>query len=176
LPALCLPATRQLAERVSVWINSRYFNAPQRMRKSSGRTSKDWVVPIRNGLAAQTLPEPVVRFVQGNIESVSEVEVLLLLRAQLHAWSPTAVATELRLTPRFAELTLHELYRRRLLTYWVLPHTYIYDPKTEEQRSLVDDLASHYETMRHAIIDVIFSGTGGAGHTPARAHRPPRGK
>jgi len=117
------------------------------------------------------LPRSLSLFICENIHSVSQLEVLLLLRERGGEWSPRSVAEELRLTNDSAALRLHELHVRVLLRKAPAMHTYSYSPETVQQRSSVDELATCYAAMRHTVITAIFSVPGDSAWALARAFR-----
>jgi hypothetical protein len=98
---------------------------------------------------------------------VSQLEILFLLRERGGHWSPSAVAEELRTTSQSAELRLRDLELRGMAKYDARADAYVYAPRTERLRALVDDVASCYVTMRYTIIDLIFSEPGDSARTPA---------
>lgn len=109
-------------------------------------------------IVPQTVPRPVLRFVRRHIQSVTQLEVLLLLLAKREAWSPTAVAIELRLTPRSAEIKLSDLRAQGFSVYSAENDTYMYAPRTAAQHSIINALAACYPSMQHRLIAVIFGG------------------
>lgn len=98
---------------------------------------------------------------------MSQLEILFLLRERGGHWSPSAVAEELRTTSQSAELRLRDLELRGMAKYEARADAYVYAPRTERLRALVDDVASCYVTMRYTIIDLIFSEPGDSARTPA---------
>jgi predicted ArsR family transcriptional regulator len=103
------------------------------------------------------LPQSLARFIRNEIHSVSQLEVLLLLRERGGQWSAVAVAEELRITPQSAELRLHDLSRRGLLKHHGEPESFAYVPRAPQLCAQVDDLAATYAERRYAVIDLIFS-------------------
>jgi len=108
-------------------------------------------------LAPLNVPKAVLRFVREHIHSVSQLEVLLLLVTRPQPWSPAAVAAELRLTPRSAEIRLRDLQRRGLSRYVAVNDSYTYVPTSEAQHAVITDLVACYASMQHTIITEIFS-------------------
>ncbi len=122
-------------------------------------------------MAPPSLPEHVVRFIQRHIHSVLQLEVLLLLRGRVEPWTPAAVAAELRITEQSAELRLQDLLLRGLLSTDSSERSYVYAPRTEELRALVDAISECYGTMRYTTINAIFSVPGDSARTLAEAFR-----
>jgi hypothetical protein len=128
---------------------------PSRVRSALERVSS-LIRPHRHPLAV-SLPPHVVCFIQQDIHSVSQLEILLLLRDRGGQWSASAVAEELRITSQSAQLHLRDLHTRGLTGEGALAEAYVYAPKSERVRALVDDVASCYVTMRYTVINLIFS-------------------
>jgi hypothetical protein len=101
------------------------------------------------------VPAPVRRFIAGHIESVAQLEVLLLLRAVTDRnWTADEVARALVIPPESATHWLNDLAARDLLLDD--GDRYRYHPSTDETET-VDDLAESYAKYRVAVIGLIFS-------------------
>lgn len=86
------------------------------------------------------LPVTLSRFIEGHFDTVSAVEVLLLLhRDRLHRWSSRAVAWELRLDPDQTDGILAELGRRSLVRR--RGTDFEYSPTTADAARAVEMLA-----------------------------------
>lgn len=118
-----------------------------------------------------SLPEHVARFIRREIHSVLQLEILLLLRERSGSWTPTAIASELRITDQSASLHLRDLELRGLLVSAAPGPSYEYAPKTPELRGLVDELADCYANMRYTVINLMFSEPGDSARTLAEAFR-----
>lgn len=102
------------------------------------------------------IPAHVRAFIEGHIDSVEQLEVLLLVRARSDKeWSASEVADELRIDPGSAEQRLEDLAAVGLLAG--SSPTFRYAPANAELAARVDELAGMYQTHRVAIIAVIFS-------------------
>jgi hypothetical protein len=132
--------------------------------------ASEWQYLYR-ALPPAQLPPHIVRFVQQDIHSVLQLEVLLLLRERRGEWTALAVAEELRITVQHADLRLQDLHLRGLLSSGPSPHTYTYSPTPELRRRLVDELAACYATTRYTIINLIFSEPGDSARSLADAFR-----
>jgi len=103
------------------------------------------------------LPEDVHRFLYQNIESVEQLEVLLLLwRTPERGWTSDEVATAVYSHPssvvrRLALLLGHGLLRERE------PGCYQYGPHTAELHDTVTRLDHMYRERRVAVITLIAS-------------------
>lgn len=108
-------------------------------------------------LASDVLPVAVRRFVENYFDTVTAVEVLLLLRRESpRALSCDAVAGRLRIDPDqtagiLTGLDRNGLVRRR-------GPSFEYDPRTEEAAGAVETLAHVYPRYRYRIIGIIFRG------------------
>ena len=104
------------------------------------------------------LPEEVARFVLQCIDSVEQLEVLLLLRESPDtAWSPEAVARQLYSNPSSIARRLATLQAHQLLTTTDPPSSYRYQPKTPELSATITRLAEMYRERRVAVITLIAS-------------------
>jgi hypothetical protein len=107
-------------------------------------------------LGSDVVPATVRRFVEGHFDTVTAVEVLLLLRRESpRAFSSDAVARQLRIDPDqtegiLSELDQHGLVRRQGASFE-------YGPRSEEAAGAVETLASVYSKYRHRIIGIIFT-------------------
>jgi hypothetical protein len=117
------------------------------------------------------LPETVARFIERDIHSVLQLEVLLLLREHVGDWTPAQVASELRVTEQSAELHLVDLSLRGLASGSGVTPSFRYAPRTAELGSVVAELASCYANMRYTVINLIFSVPGDSARTLAEAFR-----
>jgi hypothetical protein len=102
------------------------------------------------------VPAPVRRFIAGHIESVAQLEVLLLLRAVTdRSWTAGEVARALVIRPESAAHWLSDLAARGL--FLENGDRYRYHPSTDETDRTIDDLAESYAKYRVAVIGLIFS-------------------
>ena len=106
-------------------------------------------------MGSDLLPVSVRRFVEGHFDTVTAVEVLLLIRRERpRAWSSDAVARRLRIDRDQAEDILAGLDRNGLVRRNGL--AFQYGPRSEEAAGMVDALADVYSRYRYRIIDIIF--------------------
>lgn len=109
-------------------------------------------------LASDVVPAAVRRFVEGHFDTVTAVEVLLLLRRESpRALSSNAVARQFRTDPAQTEGILTGLERNGLVRRRGL--RFEYDPLTEEAADAVETLADVYARYRYRIIGIIFEGS-----------------
>ncbi len=109
-------------------------------------------------LASDVVPAAVRRFVEGHFDTVTAVEVLLLLRRESpRTLSSNAVARQFRIDPAQTEGILTGLERSGLVRRRGL--RFEYDPRTEEAADVVETLADVYSRYRYRIIGIIFEGS-----------------
>jgi hypothetical protein len=105
-----------------------------------------------------SIPEDVHRFILSSIESVEQLEVLLLMQAAPGVeWTPEAIALQLYSTPSSIGGRLAALVRQDLVQVTGTPPTYRYHPKIPSLASTVERLADCYRTRRVAVVTLIAS-------------------
>ena len=107
------------------------------------------------------LPEEVRRLISEHINSVEQLEILLLLRLRADvSWTASQVSEELRSSELSTAARLADLARRGFVTQGTETgggQSYRYDPTTEELRYAVDLLAKAYAELRFTVMELIFS-------------------
>lgn len=102
------------------------------------------------------VPAPVRRFIAGHIESVGQLEVLLLLRAAADKeWTTDEVARAVVTQRASAGGWLEQLRADGLVT--LASERYRYSPPTGDVERAIDELAESYAKYRVAVIGLIFS-------------------
>jgi hypothetical protein len=106
---------------------------------------------------AQTgVPTEVQRFIAAEIESVGQLEVLLLLRgAADKSWTPEEVARALVMQPASVASWLARMANKGLIT--AAAGCYRYAPPSVDIERTIDRLAESYAKYRVAVISLIFS-------------------
>ena len=103
------------------------------------------------------LPADVHQFLYQNIDSLEQLEVLvLLLRRPDRGWSPDEVARELYSHPASVARRLALLLGQGLLRE-IEPGCYQYAPRTAELHATVLRVADSYHERRVAVITLIAS-------------------
>ena len=103
------------------------------------------------------LPEDVHRFLYHNIDSVEQLEVLLLLRrVPQRGWTAEEVARELYSHPSSILHRMTSLAGRGLLRE-LEPACYQYAPRSTELHATVTRVAETYRERRVAVITLIAS-------------------
>ena len=101
-------------------------------------------------------PTDVRQFIGQNIESLAQLESLLLLRRDAQqTWSSAALAKILYITPEMAAILLLDLARRGFATS--VGDGYRYQVKSEDVDRAIGQLARLYEDRRVAVISAIYS-------------------
>lgn len=110
-------------------------------------------------MADDALSNQVKEFIAQYIDSVAQLEILLLLQTnRQQEWSADALARELRIEPTGAANELSQLAARRLLTSIPGdPLKYRYDPHNESLDAAVVGVAQAYLVRRVTVISLIFS-------------------
>lgn len=113
---------------------------------------------VRCSPAVADLPGNVQAFLRQYIDSVEQLEVLLLLRASGQEWTAEGVTRELATSLDSATARLDSLARSRLLATSDSggQRLYRYDPAAQLVAA-VDELAEVYPKRRVAVITFIFS-------------------
>jgi hypothetical protein len=99
-------------------------------------------------MANEPIPDDLREFILGHIDSIAQLEALLLLRRNPSTtWTPRSVAQRLYVSEGEATDLLRRLHDEGLLA--VNENSYRFDPQSAEQRQLVDRMADAYS--RHLI-------------------------
>lgn len=110
-------------------------------------------------MSTSAIPKHVERFIAEFIDSVEQLEVLLLLqRTAPTEWNADAIARELRIAPESAGARLQVLRVLGLLdASGGDPPSFRYAPANGELDRCVRGLAEAYATRRVSVITLIFS-------------------
>ena len=105
------------------------------------------------------LSENVKKFIIDHINSVEQLEVLLLLHSHKQKeWSAREASQELRINQDSAKVRLADLHSRGLLAVRESSDPlYRYQPQKPNFAQTVDDLAKAYPEYRVTVINLIFS-------------------
>jgi len=107
----------------------------------------------------EAVSERVRAFLVGQIDSVVQLETLLLLnREPQREFNAREVAGELRIDPAWAEPNLSELWARGTITRIDGNDVrYRAGARAPETQETIQELAAAYATMRVSVIALIFS-------------------
>jgi hypothetical protein len=104
------------------------------------------------------VPTRVLRFVEENIDTVPQLETLLMMsEARDRSWLIADVASRNYITEQRAEDTLNALQRRGLVSSEAAPPRFRFNPATDETRALIADLARCYQKNLSRITTLIHS-------------------
>ncbi|HEU5132388.1 MAG TPA: hypothetical protein VFT26_09805 [Pyrinomonadaceae bacterium] len=104
------------------------------------------------------IPIHVRRFLEENIDTVPQLETLLMMNEKPDRnWSIADVASRNYITEQRATDTLQALLRRRLVVAENSPQCFRFNPASEDIRTLVAELAICYQRMLSAITEFIHS-------------------
>lgn len=108
---------------------------------------------------SEELPDDVRRFVIEHINSVEQLETLLLLWSNsAREWSADEVSQALYTPPAAAAMRLEDLRQRGFVTLTGTPgDRYRYRSSSDEQMRLIARLADLYRERRVTIISLIYS-------------------
>jgi hypothetical protein len=117
----------------------------------------------KNRLRTTTISEitnSVAKFLQDNIMSVWQLELLLYLRGSNVALTPTQIADALYMSPEaMASGLIHFQNRGLVKPSGSLLGAYRYAPVRPELEMVIDKTAQEYADKRVAIVNLIFSKT-----------------
>jgi hypothetical protein len=109
-------------------------------------------------LPEESITSEVRAFIADYIDSVVQLEILLLLHAQPDKQFGAAdIATQLRIDSAWADAQLAQLCRRGLVTSSGQPVIYHYGPADPRLGRSVDELIKAYADRRVSVISLIFS-------------------
>lgn len=110
-------------------------------------------------MAEADIPEEVIRFLAEYIESLFQLEVLLLVQAHPEtAWTAERVDRETRIGLESVKGLLAMFEKRGLLSYGPDPElSYRYQPETEELDRAIKLLAVTYKKRRVKVTSFIYS-------------------
>jgi hypothetical protein len=104
------------------------------------------------------IPAHVLRFLEENIDTVPQLETLLMMHEeQDRSWFIADVASRNYTTEQHATETLNALERRGLVTSEESPPRFRFDPAKDEVRLLVADLAQCYQRKLSVITELIHA-------------------
>jgi hypothetical protein len=105
------------------------------------------------------IPPEVRQFIADHVDSVLQLEILLLLLANRDkSFSVADVVTELRVDVAFVSEQLDNLCARGMLTRTDgEPKSYRYGPRTPELGQAIEGLRTAYADRRVSVISLIFA-------------------
>lgn len=110
-------------------------------------------------MGEEAIKPRVKQFITDHIESVMQLEVLLLVAAQPgRVWTSNELAQELRIDEAWVDGQLRAMATSGLVSMEeASPPRFRYDPRTAELGQAVAELAQAYADRRVTVIGMIFS-------------------
>jgi DNA-binding MarR family transcriptional regulator len=104
------------------------------------------------------IPARVLRFLEENIDTVPQLETLLMMYEKLGLdWPVADVASRNYITEQRATETLGALQRRGLVTAEGSPPRFRFNSANDETRALVAELALCYQRQLSAVTEIIHA-------------------
>ena len=104
------------------------------------------------------VPANVLRFLEKNIDTVPQLETLLMMsETPDRRWLIADVASRNYITEQRASDTLNALLRRGLVSLEESPLAFRFNPATDEIRAAVADLARYYQRSLSRITEFIHA-------------------
>jgi hypothetical protein len=104
------------------------------------------------------LPPDVVELLSERLESIAQLEVLLLLqRTAPQAWDAQHLSEELRIEPAGAEDQLRTLVEQGLVVPLPGSALYRFEPQTNDLAKAVEALAACYADRRVSVVAQLYS-------------------
>jgi len=108
--------------------------------------------------AENEIPDIVLKFIEENIDTVPELETLLMMReAEDRGWDVAEVAARNYISEYRAQQTLESLRRRNLVSLDAGSSQYRFEPPTNETRAVVAEVAETYQRNLSRIAMLIHS-------------------
>jgi hypothetical protein len=106
---------------------------------------------------ALNLTQPLLLFIRQNLQSIDQLETLLLLcKNRGRSWTPEEVKNELRTSIEGAKKSLGHLTRMGLIAPQP-DETYSYLPRSPELDNTVTELSQAYNERRVSVINAIYA-------------------
>lgn len=122
-------------------------------------------------MSEEGIPEDVRRFLAEYIDSVVQLELLILLRDG-KSWTVETVAKALRIEPGWTLEGLEKLSARGLISVaGDAPATYHHVPRTSELEESIRRTIEAYEKRRVSVVSLIYSRPSNAIRSFAEAFR-----
>jgi hypothetical protein len=107
-------------------------------------------------MTTANIPAAVLQFVLKRIDSVTELETILIMSAdETRAWSVDEIATRIYVASPSAAAVLHALQQRRLIQSTEGETRFRFSPASEEERQAVLQTAIAYRTHLIPIATLI---------------------
>jgi hypothetical protein len=105
-----------------------------------------------------SIPPRIRQFIIDHIDSVMQLEMLLLIAAQpQRAWTAKDLAELLRIDPAWVDSQLRAMAAGGLVTEQADPPAFRFEPRSADLSQAVDELARTYADRRVTVIGLIFA-------------------
>ncbi|MES2803848.1 MAG: hypothetical protein V4654_15250 [Bdellovibrionota bacterium] len=104
------------------------------------------------------LPIDVRYFLETSIDSIEQLQVLILLQTHPNKiWTTNEIAIELRSVDTSIQKRLHDLYRRNILLVSDKENEHKFLPSSTSMRALIEILAGENQLRPYQVIDAIYA-------------------
>lgn len=107
-------------------------------------------------MLAKGFSDKTEQFILNCVDSVEQIDILLLLFSEQSPWTAESISKELRTSVNSAQKRLHSLEKLNLVKRDAHANTYQFDFEHKNNSDLVTDLQSAYKTHKYKIIQMIF--------------------
>jgi hypothetical protein len=106
----------------------------------------------------EDFPADIKGFIADNIDTVAQLELLLLLRSEAgKQWTAEQAGQALYSAADVTALQMADLQQKRLLAPGAAAGTFVYRPESADLTLLVDRLADLYRERRVAVITAVYT-------------------
>jgi hypothetical protein len=104
------------------------------------------------------IPADVAQFVAKHIQSLDQLEVLLLVSALPdREWTVEEVYNVVRTSPTVVAERLEQFVNAGMFSRTAQPPVYRYQPRTQAMSETISKLSGAYKLSRHRIVELIYA-------------------
>ncbi len=104
------------------------------------------------------LPKDVKYFLETSIDSIEQLQVLILLHAHPDKiWTSNEIAIELRSVDTSIQKRLQDLYRRKILLVSEKESEHQFLPSSASMKAIIDILVGENQLRPYQVIDAIYA-------------------
>lgn len=104
------------------------------------------------------LPPEVRQFLETSIDSIEQLQVLLLLYlSPERTWTTSEITLELRSTETSIEKRMNDLYDRKVLTKTSEIGKHKFNPISSDMKKVIEAVAYQNQLRPYQVIDAIYS-------------------
>jgi hypothetical protein len=120
--------------------------------------NRPWVWGKLQGVMNEDFPADIKQFIADHIDSVAQLELLLLMRNEsAKAWTAEEAGKALYSAQEVMGLLLADLQSKRLVAPGPFENSFVYRPEGASLADFVDRLAELYRDRRVAVITAIYT-------------------